>query len=469
MASVLKIVGNDRPPAVSLQVMQQVLQLQKVRAAQLLNANRRQHRRRLKQLHQALKKHQTALTQAVHDDCKAHAAEVAVVEWAPIFSALKQAKQQTADWHRPSRIQHWFRQQATVRRLSKGTCLIITAWQQPLAQPLIHCIAAIAAGNTVVLKPSHKSPAVAKALANMVESELDPADFSIFLGDARVAHGLLSLRFDYNYVCGNPAALKHVQGQWRNEADKLHLQVLRPVIGIVDTSTDPEQAAKQIAWSRYRYSGQTDSGPHVLFVHEGIRHRFINDLKKAGENLYGQTLGRQRYNKAYARMRDNEQFEQIRELFIEARDHGAKDTIGGHFFQRDFFISPSVLVDVLDSAKIVTTASSGPVLPVLIYDQPQRLQDLLARFGHVHSINLYTRNPDELLPQLGNHCDAVLLNPSQAQTGHNLIADMATLLERLSIKQPVQIRRKQWFESLRPPWQQQKIRWLQRWLQRLSK
>jgi acyl-CoA reductase-like NAD-dependent aldehyde dehydrogenase len=195
----------------------------------------------------------------------------------------------------------------------------------------------------------------------------------------------------------------------------------------------------------------------------------VNELKKAGENLYGQTLGRQRYNKAYARMRDNEQFEQIRNLFIEARDHGATDTIGGHFFQRDFFISPSVLIDVLDSAKIVSNASSGPLLPLLVYDQPQRLQELLTQIGHVNVINLYTRNPDTLLAQLGNYCDSVLLNPSEAQTGNNLIADMPTLLARFSIKQPVQLRRTLWFDGLRPPWQENKMRWLQRWLQRLSR
>ncbi|MDD9892263.1 MAG: aldehyde dehydrogenase family protein [Gammaproteobacteria bacterium] len=468
MASILKVVSNENPPAVSLTVMQQVLHRQQRRAQELLNANRRAHQRRLNQFQHALKKHQTALTEAVHADIKAHSAEVAVVEWAPIFGALKEAQQLTKQWHKKPRIQRWFSQTPTVRHLGRGCCLVVCAWQQPLAQPLIHCIAALAAGNTVVLKPSHKTPNVARALAHMIELELDPADVAIFLGDARIASGLLSLKFDYSYVCGHNAALQHIQGQWKNAADKLHMQALRPVVGIVDTSADPEQAAKQIAWSRYRYSGQTDSGPHVLLVHEGLRHRFINELKQAGETLYGQTLGRQRYNKAYARLRDNEQFEQIRKLFIEARDHGAKDTIGGHFFQRDFFISPSVLVDVLDSAKIVKTPSSGPVLPVLVYDSPQRLDTLLNQFGHVHCINAYTRNAEELMQQVGNHSDEVLVNPSHSQTAHNLIAPMTTLLERFSVRQPVQPRRKQWFEKLRPPWQERKLEWLQRWLRRLS-
>lgn len=469
MASILKVVGNDNPPAVSLTVMQLVLQRQQHRSQSLLTANRRTHQRRLKQLGNALKKHQSALTQAVHQDLKAHDAEIAVVEWAPIFNALKEAQQQTKHWHKKPRIQRWLSQTTTVRHLGRGCCLLVCAWQQPLAQPLIHCIAALAAGNTVVLKPSHKTPTVARALAHMVETELDPADVAVFLGDSRIAAGLLSLKFDYSYVCGHNAALQHIQGHWKDSPEKLHLQALRPVIGIVDTSADPEQAAKQIAWSRYRYSGQTDSGPHVLLVHEGLRHRFINELKQAGEALYGQTLGRQRYNKAYARLRDSEQFEYIRKLFIEARDHGAKDTIGGHFFQRDFFISPSVLVDVLDNARIVQTASSGPVLPVLVYNNEERLQALLNQFGHVHSINVYTRNADSLMAQVGNHSDELLLNPAHSQTAHNLIAPMATLLERFSVRQPVQPRKKQWFGKLRPPWQPRKLQWLQRWIQQLSK
>lgn len=469
MAISLKVVGNDQPAAVSLTVMQQVLKTQQLRSQELLRANPRSHRRRLKQLHQALKKHQTALTDAVNADLKAHPAEIAVVEWAPIFAALKEATQLTQGWHKQPRLGGWLKHHNTVRHLGRGSCLILCSWQQPLAQPLIHLIAAVAAGNTAILKPSNKTPNTAQALANMAESDLDPADVAIFLGDARAGQGLLSLAFDYCYVCGNAAALQHIQGQWRDAPEKLQLQSLRPVIGIVDPSADPEQAAKHIAWSRLRYSGQTDSGPHVLFVHEGLRHRFINELKHAGENLYGETLGRQRYNKAYARIRDNEHFEQIRKLFIEARDHGAKDTVGGHFFQRDFFISPTILVDVLDNAAIVNTASSGPMLPVLFYGNDERLQSLLDQQGHVHSMCLYTRNPEALAQQVGNHSDAVLLNPAHSQTTHNLIADMPTLLQRFSLQQPIQRRKSQWFERLRPPWQQKKLQWLRRWLQRLSR
>lgn len=469
MGTLLKVVENKATPAVSLTVMQQVLQQQKSRSQELLNAPNSVHKQRLKRFHLALKKHQQALSQAVALDLKAHPAEIAVVEWAPIFKALSEAQQLTKAWRQPARLSGWLQSKLHIRHLGRGNCLLLCAWQQPLAQPLIHCIAALAAGNTVVLKPSNKTPHTALALAQLAENDLDPADFAVFLGDANVGQSLLSLNFDYCHVSGGSSATQHIQGQWRDSPDTLHLQTLRPVIGIVDTSADPEQAATHIAWSRYRYSGQTDSGPHVLFVHEGLRHRFISELKHAGEHLYGQTLGRQRYNKAYARMRDAEQFESVQKLFIDSRDHGAKNTIGGHFFQRDYFMSPTVLVDVLDTANIVTAACSAPILPVLFYASEQRLQALLDRLGHVHSINVYTRNPDALMQQVGNHSDTLLLNPARSQTCNNLIADMPSLLARFSLQQPIQPRQKQWFETLRPPWQPKKLHDLQQWIKRLSR
>lgn len=469
MGTLLKVVENNTSPAVSLTVMQQVLQQQKRRSQELVNADNRIHQLRLKRFHQALKKHQQALSEAVALDLKAHPAEIAVVEWAPIFKALKEAQQLTKTWRQPSRLTGWLPTKPHVRHLGRGNCLLLCAWQQPLAQPLIHSIAALASGNTVVLKPSHKTPHTALALAQFAENDLDPADFAVFLGDARVGQSLLSLNFDYCHISGGSSATQHIHGQWRGNSESLHLQTLRPVIGIVDTSADPEQAATHIAWSRYRYSGQTDGGPHVLFVQEGIRHRFISELKHAGEHLYGQTLGRQRYNKAYARMRDNEQFESVQKLFINSRDHGAKNTIGGHFFQRDYFISPTVLVDVLDTANIVTEPCSGPILPVLFYTSEQRLQELLDRLGHVHCINVYTRNADALMQQVGNHSDTLLLNPARSQTCNNLIANMPSLLARFSVQQPILTRQKQWFETLRPPWQPKKLHNLQQWIKRLSR
>lgn len=473
MGKVLKIVGNDTPPAVSLQVMQQVLHAQKVRCQKLQNASSRVHQRRIKQLQRAIKKHQAALTQAVQADIKAHAAEIAVVEWAPIFTALKQAQQQTRGWHRAPHItrKFWLNPAPTaeVRHLARGSCLLLCSWQPPLAQALIHLIAAVAAGNSVVLKPSSKTPHTANALADMVEHELDPADVSVFRGNAHAGQALLSLPFDFVYACGNDNTLRYIQSGWRHDPNDLHLQSQRIVAGIVDSSADPERAAKHIAWSRFRYAGQTDSGPHVLLVHEGIRHRFIKELKRSAENLYGETLGKQRYNKAYARIRDNEQFEHIRQLFIDARDHGAKDVIGGHFFQRDFFIGPTVLVDLLPNAKLLRTPLAGPLLPVLVYSNEQELQQQLDGFKHHHGMAIYSRAPEHLVSVIGNRSDSLLINPALSQASTNLIANMATLIERFSLQQPVVIRKTQWFERLRPPWQEKKLQWLQRWLTRLKR
>jgi|GEM_PF-1788530 len=473
MGKVLKIVGNDTPPAVSLQVMQQVLSAQKARSQELKDAPARRHRQRLKQLHRAIKKHQTALTEAVQADLKAHPAEIAVVEWAPIFTALRQAKQATQGWHRAPHLRHgfWLRNTAMseTRHLARGSCLILCSWQPPLAQALIHLIAAIAVGNSVVLKTSNKTPNTANALADLVENELDPADVALFRGNASVGQALLSLPFDYVYACGNDEALRYVQSEWRNDPNNLHLQSQRMVLGIVDTSTDPEKAAAHIAWSRFRYAGQTDSGPHVLLVHEGIRHRFIKELKRCAENLYGETLGRQRYNKAYARLRDNEQFEHVRQLFIEARDHGAKDVIGGHFFQRDFFVGPTVLVDVLPNARLLRGPLAGPLLPLMMYSNDQALQDLLDNFKHSHAMSVYSRSPDRLVALIGNRSDSVLVNPSTAQVAANLIADMPSLINKFSLQQPVVMRKKQWFERLRPPWQEKKLQWIQRWISRLKR
>ena len=302
----------------------------------------------------------------------------------------------------------------------------------------------------------------------MVESELDPADVSIFRGNANAGQALLSLPFDYVYACGNDNALRYIQAAWRHDPNDLHLQSQRMVASIIDTSADPERAAKHIAWSRFRYAGQTDNGPHVLLVHEGIRHRFIKELKRSAETLYGETLGKQRYNKAYARIRDNEQFEHIRKLFNEARDHGAKDIIGGHFFQRDYFIGPTVLVDVLPSAKLLQAPLAGPLLPILIFKDEQELLAQLDNFKHSHGMSLYSRSAERLVMLIGNRSDSLLINPASSQTAANLISDIATLINHFSLQQPMVVRKKQWFERLRPPWQEKKLQWLQRWLARLK-
>ena len=155
-----------------------------------------------------------------------------------------------------------------VRPEPKGSILILSPWNYPILLCLNPLIAAIASGNTAVIKPSEFTPASGAFLKKLIERTFDPSEVAVVLGDEKAAIELLSHPFNHVMFTGSPstgklvmsAAAKHLSGV------TLELGGKSPVI--VDNSANISEAAWKLAFYKFANAGQTCTAPDYILCHE---------------------------------------------------------------------------------------------------------------------------------------------------------------------------------------------------------
>ena len=165
-----------------------------------------------------------------------------------------------------------------VRPEPKGSILILSPWNYPILLCLNPLIAAIASGNTAVIKPSEFTPASGAFLKKLIERTFDPNEVAVVLGDEKTAIELLSHPFNHVMFTGSPstgklvmsAAAKHLSGV------TLELGGKSPVI--VDNSANISEAAWKLAFYKFANAGQTCTAPDYILCHESKKDDLVSGL-----------------------------------------------------------------------------------------------------------------------------------------------------------------------------------------------
>ena len=162
-----------------------------------------------------------------------------------------------------------------------GTVLIIGAWNFPFALTLGPAVGAIAAGNTVLLKPSEVAPASSALMAELVPRYLDNDAIAVIEGDGAVSQELIAQGFDHLLFTGGTEIGRKVY-----EGAAAHLTPVTLELGgkspvIVSADADIKVAAKRIAWTKLINSGQICIAPDYVLVEAPIRDQLIDEIQKA--------------------------------------------------------------------------------------------------------------------------------------------------------------------------------------------
>ena len=162
-----------------------------------------------------------------------------------------------------------------------GTVLIIGAWNFPFVLTLGPAVAAIAAGNTVVLKPSEVAPASSALMAELVPRYLDNDAIAVIEGDGAVSQELIAQGFDRLLFTGGTEIGRKVY-----EGAAAHLTPVTLELGgkspvIVAEDADIDVAAKRIAWTKLINSGQICIAPDYVIADAKIRDELVDKIKDA--------------------------------------------------------------------------------------------------------------------------------------------------------------------------------------------
>ena len=252
-----------------------------------------------------------------------------------------------------------------VRPEPKGSILILSPWNYPILLCLNPLIAAIASGNTAVIKPSEFTAASGVFLKKLIEMTFDPNEVAVVLGDEKAAIELLSHPFNHVMFTGSPstgklvmsAAAKHLSGV------TLELGGKSPVI--VDNSANISEAAWKLAFYKFANAGQTCTAPDYILCHESKKDDLISGLRENFKSFFSGNDGGP--SSDYCQIVNTTHFDRIEGYLENAKGMGAKVVAGGNTDRSKRFIAPTVLCDVSMDSLVMKEEIFGPLMPVVTY------------------------------------------------------------------------------------------------------
>jgi aldehyde dehydrogenase (NAD+) len=236
-----------------------------------------------------------------------------------------------------------------------GTVLIIGAWNFPFVLTLGPAVGAIAAGNTMVLKPSEVCPASSALMAELVPRYLDNDAIVVIEGDGAVSQELIAQGYDHICFTGGTEIGRKVY-----EAAAPHLTPVTLELGgkspvIVSADADIDVAAKRIAWTKLINSGQICIAPDYVLVDAKVRDQLVGKIADAiatfeADNPHGKRIVNQRH------------YDRLTASLAATKGDIA---VGGKPDAKDMHIHPTVVVDPDPAEPLMTDEIFGPILPVV--------------------------------------------------------------------------------------------------------
>ena len=282
----------------------------------------------------------------------------------------------------------------------KGVCALITPWNWPMNQVCLKVIPAIAAGCTMILKPSELAPLSSMILAEMIdEAKFPPGVFNLVNGDGTITGNALTSHPDVNMISftGSTRAGALISKNAAQDFKRVSLELGGKGANIIFKDADPE-AIERGALRCFRNSGQSCNAPTRMLVEKSIYNEAVERLKKyANEfkvddpNKEGDHIGP---------VISETQFNKIQNLIQKGIDEGAKLVAGGpgkpSGLDKGYYVKPTVFADVKNDMEIAKTEIFGPVLSVIPFESEEEAISIANDTPYGLTNYIQTQDPEKV-------------------------------------------------------------------------
>ncbi|WP_405693849.1 aldehyde dehydrogenase family protein [Streptomyces sp. NBC_01185] len=238
-----------------------------------------------------------------------------------------------------------------------GVVLVIAPWNYPVQLLLAPVAGALAAGNTVVAKPSELAPATSAALARLLPEYLDGDTVTVVEGGIPETTALLAERFDHIFYTGNGTVGRIVMTAAARHLTPVTLELGGKSPVFVDRDTDLRTVAARLAAGKFLNAGQTCVAPDYVLTDPETAPVLADALAAAVESLFGQDASA---HPEYGRIVNERHFDRLVGLLGSGRT-----VTGGVHDRATKYIAPTVLADVAPDAPVMGEEIFGPVLPIV--------------------------------------------------------------------------------------------------------
>lgn len=269
-----------------------------------------------------------------------------------------------------------------------GVTLVIGPFNAPVLLLLDPAIAALAAGNTVILKPANTTPKTAQLFEELVPKYFEPEAVSVVTGGKEEITELLLLPFDFIFFTGSATVGKIVMKAAAEHLTPVILELGGQNPTIVDESANLDIAVDRIAWGHNAISGQWCIAPGYVYVHENVVDEFLEKLKKATTKMYGENP---QQSPDYARMISEHDVDRMVSYLIPE-----KVILGGRFDKADRYVEPTIMYPVEWTDDVMQQEIFGPILPIMKYNDLKEIVEVIKRKPKSLAAYIFSKNQDNI-------------------------------------------------------------------------
>jgi len=317
----------------------------------------------LRQLRLMLVEKEDRLIDALVADLGKPRIEAFMTEIAFTINEIDHTLKHLNSWTKPEKVKVPFTFKpatATIHPQPLGTVCIIAPWNYPIQLLLAPLVAALAAGDTAVLKPSEVAAATSSLIAELIPEYLNNRAVAVVTGDVEETTALLEERFDHVFYTGNSTVARIVMAAAAKHLTPVTLELGGKSPAIVAADANIKVTARRIAWAKFVNAGQTCVAPDYVLVEDGAEQELLVALKGAITDFFGDDP---QSSADFTRIVNERHHDRLTGLL----DGGGYETtvVGGTADRDDKYIAPTVLAGVKPDAPVMDEEIFGPILPVI--------------------------------------------------------------------------------------------------------
>lgn len=318
---------------------------------------------------------------ALHDDLGKSPQEAYETEVGLVLDEITVMQRNLSRWAAPKRahtpLMH-FPATSTVYPQPFGAVAVLAPWNYPLQLCLIPLVDALAAGNVVLVKPSHTSSHTGAIIQRMCREVFDPRLVHCLFNLPNLNPNMEKIKVDFMFFTGSENVGREVMSACAQNLTPLVLELGGKSPVIVDKTADIERAGERIAWGKCLNSGQTCVAPDYILAHENIADALIDSIACHIERDFGDGI---LHNPDYPHMISKHHFDRVCGLID---DHNPKATIayGGKRDAATLRIQPTIMSNITLDDPVMNEEIFGPVLPVITWKTLDEALAITEHFGH---------------------------------------------------------------------------------------
>lgn len=341
----------------------------------------------LKKLLYNIQKSEDLIVKALYDDFKKPEFEAVLTETNYVISDLKDTIKNIHKWARRKRVFPSILNFPSTDYIYKepyGNVLVIAPWNYPFQLALCPLIAAVAAGNRVVLKPSELTPNTSSVIAKIIEKTFHINHVEVFQGGVEVSNKLLAQRWDYIFFTGSVAVGKIVAKAAAENLTPVTLELGGKNPCVIDETANLKLAAKRIVWGKFINAGQTCIAPDYILIQKNMKVNFVTFLIEEIIKAYGKKMEK---SPDFARIINTKNF-----LRLDSMIEREKVIFGGETDANKLFISPTLIEEPALDSPVMKEEIFGPVLPILTYETEAEIHNVISKYEKPLAFYIFSEN-----------------------------------------------------------------------------